>query len=350
MSEGNAVEVVRELQDRYDGRITWIDAPSAHELAGLGLTLKPNVRIAKYWSLAALYSYVVAEIIFYTHGLYGNPRLASSRTVVNLWHGHGIKRVNYPGYATHLVVPTKMHAETRASAFRVDRANVLIAMPPRTARLQDPTGIETLKKLGLGERPFVIWMPTYRKSIVKEGANEGWVTSVEEVAGVSATVAIAKGLDALRARGIDVVVKAHPADAARRHISGAINITAAQLTDAETTLYNLLGASAGLITDYSSVWFEYMITRHPIAFFMPDKADYIASRGVVPTDALDWLPGPELLNDDDFDALADELLSGRHFETLQARSSGHFGLAGDWSAQGSVLSELGRRGLIRLLD
>ncbi|WP_181420640.1 CDP-glycerol glycerophosphotransferase family protein [Curtobacterium sp. MCPF17_046] len=346
--EGNAVQIVRELQDRYDGRITWIDAPSERELSNLDFVLAPHVRTAKYWSFAALSSYVVAETIFYTHGLYGNPRLAPSRSVVNLWHGHGIKRVDYPGYATHLVVPTQLHAETRASAFRVDPANVLIALPPRTARLREPATATALTRLGLSGKPFVVWMPTYRKAAVKEGTNDGWVSTAEDVGGRSTTQAIQDGFDVLRARGIEVVVKAHPADTLNRHVPGALNISSDVLTAAGTTLYNVLGASAGLITDYSSVWFEYFAIRKPIAYFMPDKVEYVSTRGVVPGDALDWLPGPELVAADDFNRLADEILSGRCFEEHRERSSEHFGLVDEWPSQGSVLDELARRRLIRL--
>jgi len=348
--EGNAVEIVRELQDRYDGRIVWIDAPSRLELADLGLALAPHVRTAKYWSFVSVYSYVIAEAVFYTHGLYGNPRLAPSRTVVNLWHGHGIKRVDYPGYATHLVVPTRMHAETRASAFRVDPSNVLIALPPRASRLGTPAATSSLKSLGLSGKPFVVWMPTYRKAAVKEGANDGWVSSTENVGGVSTAEAIRSGFDVLRARGIEVIVNAHPADTANRDVPGAISISSNLLTASRTTLYNVLGASAALITDYSSVWFEYIATRRPIAYFMPDKADYVTTRGLVPSDALDWLPGPELHTDDDFSRLADEILSGKCFERLRARSSDHFGFVSGCSAAASVLDELARRGLIQLLE
>ncbi|WP_243063981.1 glycosyltransferase [Humibacter sp. RRB41] len=51
-----------------------------------------------------------------------------------------------------------------------------------------------------------------------------------------------------------------------------------------------LGLCDGLITDYSSIFFDYLATGKPIVFYTPDAADYAESRGTyfAPED----LPGP----------------------------------------------------------
>ncbi len=52
----------------------------------------------------------------------------------------------------------------------------------------------------------------------------------------------------------------------------------------------LLGASAGLVTDYSSIFFDYLATGRPVAFFTPDADLYSSGRGTYMP--LDTLPGP----------------------------------------------------------
>lgn len=65
----------------------------------------------------------------------------------------------------------------------------------------------------------------------------------------------------------------------------------------------LLGAASALITDYSSIFFDYLATGRPIVFFTPDASDYSDTRGTyVP---LDELPGP--VTADPHEAIANAL-------------------------------------------
>ena len=55
------------------------------------------------------------------------------------------------------------------------------------------------------------------------------------------------------------------------------------------TLYGLLGASSGLVTDYSSVWVDYLLSigRWRSSFPTVDQYDW----ALHPADVLDWVPG-----------------------------------------------------------
>ena len=68
----------------------------------------------------------------------------------------------------------------------------------------------------------------------------------------------------------------------------------------------LMLISDALITDYSSVMFDYALLDRPMVFHVPDYDDYVnRSRGAY-FDLLAHAPGPITHTDDDlFDALAD---------------------------------------------
>ena len=66
-----------------------------------------------------------------------------------------------------------------------------------------------------------------------------------------------------------MVVKPHPLDYASRAVENAITVTNGMLDEACVPLYSLLGASSGLISDYSSVWIDYLLHPAPLAFFTP---------------------------------------------------------------------------------
>ena len=67
--------------------------------------------------------------------------------------------------------------------------------------------------------------------------------------------------------------------------------TDADLLSRQLTLYRLLAHADMLITDYSSVWVDWLLIDRPMAFAIADMKEYVASRGTFqPLE--DYLPGP----------------------------------------------------------
>lgn len=71
-----------------------------------------------------------------------------------------------------------------------------------------------------------------------------------------------------------------------------------------------LGVCAGLITDYSSIFFDYLATGRPIVFFTPDAAEYAETRGTY--FAPEELPGPVTEDAVTAARAMRELLANRH--------------------------------------
>ena len=59
-------------------------------------------------------------------------------------------------------------------------------------------------------------------------------------------------------------------------------------------LYRVLGGAHAVLTDYSSVWSDFLGTQIPIAFILEDLDAYTAARGFYDSDWRDCLPGPIL--------------------------------------------------------
>lgn len=289
-TEGNGLELARALVSRYPGRVVWLreQGPLPAEvqaLAGHGLTLVSKVSPAGVWA------YLRAEAVLFTHGLYGNPRPCARKPIVNVFHGDGpkdirpSKNVGALLASSYLVGSTPLFSQFQASAFEVPADRVLVTGNPRTDQFWHPPAPGSLARLGItGE--FVVWMPTFRRPRaigavrVRSGAATIDETDHEELATL---------LAALRVRGIQLVIKPHPMDADRRRWEGALTVDEDALVAAGVSLYTLLGASVGLVTDYSSVWVDYLLLDRPIAFLVPDRTSY--DRALFPADILDWVPG-----------------------------------------------------------
>ena len=346
--EGNAVETVRALARRYRGRIVWADAPSGERLRQLGIEPARVVAMSKN-SLAAIWSFLTAEATFYTHGVYGCPKPVPGKSIVNLWHGDGVKvTAGVRIYSTYLVTSSSILSRARVHHFQVPPGNVLVTGLPRVEQLRQPSSAEQLTALGIEPgRPFAVWMPTYRQA---EGA--GLSGSFVDTADVSVDAEIAKaiapGLASLREQGIQIVVKPHPLDAVSRDDPGFILITDEAIRRAGTTLYHVLGASAGVLTDYSSVWTDYLALDRPIGFFMPDLQAYLSGRGLEPADSMEHLPGPFLRTVADFEHLGAEIRGAMREpgQTLRGSAREHFKLVHPPRPAEQLVSVLLERGAL----
>jgi len=347
-TEGNAVEVARSLVGRYPGRVVWLreagEAPDeVRALREQGMVL---VRKA---SLAGLIAYLRAEAVFFTHGLYGSPTPCARKPVVNLWHGDGpkdirpAKEVGALIASTYLVGSTRLFTDFQASAFGISPDRVLVTGNPRTDQFWAPLDRDRLGQLGI-TGDFVAWMPTFRRTravgAVRVRPNGSGPAADAGRAGLAALQA------GLRSRGMQLVIKPHPMDADRRSWEGALTLTEEDLQRAGVTLYGLLGASSGLVTDYSSAWVDYLLLDRPLAFLVPDRESY--ERVLFPPDVLEWVPG-ELVQDEDrpFASFLDDLDSrGRQGAARRREVAQRIGLVPSSTAADDLVSALVDRGVL----
>ncbi|MEZ5092071.1 CDP-glycerol glycerophosphotransferase family protein [Nocardioides sp.] len=315
--EGNSVEVVRALASRMPVR--WLVSAPAEELAWLldGVPRADRVELVSRRSTRALVSYLTSSHVFFTHGLYGSPQPPRRKTFVNLWHGDGPKRRK--GFAairsSYIVGGTELWGRRRGDTFGVGQDRVLVTGNPRIDQLARPTDADALAALGLDPaRPLVLWLPTYRRTRYRGrrlGDVRNWADGQELSRAQPVQDILASAADCAADLGITLTVKPHPLDADRFRETGLTVLTDEDLLRARTTLYSLLGRTAGLVTDYSSVWTDYLAADRPIGYFCPDLEDYDADRGLNVVDYRSVMAGPLLETPGDFaDFLASCLQEG----------------------------------------
>lgn len=312
-TEGNAVETVRALCDRYQGKVIWLDAPDPEYIETVGLDRDRIVTLKKA-SIMAMWKYSTASAVFFTHGLYGEPNALARKPTVNLWHGDGPKKIQhlFPERRSSavpsdfLVSGSRVWGEGWCEASGLNTSQLLHVGLPRNAQLHAGIGESRLSSLGVDvTKPWVLWLPAFRrvKSLgtmrPKDDAPGGTNDLVSEFHSV---------VTKLSENGIDVFAKPHPMDSQDFNSSGVKVISDEALMRAGVPFYTLLGAASGLITDYSSVMTDFVLMNRPIGFFMPDADQYIAGRGLYPDDILDYLPGRVLSSSDEIDIFVGSIL------------------------------------------
>ena len=158
----------------------------------------------------------------------------------------------------------------KASTFRVPAERTLVTGNPRIDQFSDPVGDGLWDAIGLDRaRPFVVWMPTFRQSRRREGV---WDLADGEPE-LTPNAIMRSVVSALSDAGIQVVGKPHQQDVEARSIPGMLHVDNEILLTSRTSLYAFLGKSAGLISDYSSVWTDYLVSTVPLVSSCPTRTN-----------------------------------------------------------------------------
>lgn len=218
------------------------------------------------------------------------PEFFSKRpgqTVLNTWHGTPLKTLGYDMLtpwgelgnsqtqfmmADYLLYPNDPARERIMSCYKLDRlfANkVLMCGYPRSEVLLDEgRRAQVRKELGLDGVKSFMYMPTWRGNGIYDRDFENYHKQVKQ---------ILDELDAALDDDVVVYAKLHRYMMQDFFMDNYRHIRACE---EQYETYDLLNAMDGLITDYSSVMFDYAVSGRPILLFMYDYDDYMAQRGM----------------------------------------------------------------------
>jgi CDP-glycerol glycerophosphotransferase len=348
--EGNSVEIVRALAGQIP--VYWLlnGTPTSVKWLLSGVDGADTVRLVKKRSVAGFFAYTTARYVFFTHGLYTSPSPPQHKVFVNLWHGDGPKQRRHQARiaSTFIVAGTELWGQKRLRSFGLDKSRLLLTGNPRVDQFARPTSDDGMRRLGLDPtKPLVLWLPTYRGTHYERSRVTG-IADWTDVAALSNAKLVREEIAAFAhiaaTLGVALAVKPHGLDADGFRSTGLHTITNAVLSAAGTGTYQLLARASGLITDYSSIWTDFLALDRPIGFYCPDMAEYVASRGLNVDDLPSLLPGPLLTTREDFnDFFLSCLHEQDHSKQRRAESVQRIGAETRLGATARVLDDvLGR--------
>ncbi|MGD9627334.1 MAG: CDP-glycerol glycerophosphotransferase family protein [Methanobacteriales archaeon] len=260
-------------------------------------------------SLKALFKTFRAGYIISTHGNLSDVRVPS-QVFVNVWHGMPLKAM---GYAENrdLVLPFNFDDENYyliatsiimknalAACFNQDPRRIFVTGQPRNDKLfkgcQEKI-LEILKIDPANYNKIVLFAPTFRKS---DSMDDGRLISCKFNL---PDFDINHFQEFLKDHGILCFVKFHPLEEeeATKYFKGAENIKLINTRTLQENLidiYDILGCVDILITDYSSIYFDFLLLDRPIIFIVPDLEEYRERRGFILEPFEFWTPGPKVKN------------------------------------------------------
>lgn len=154
---------------------------------------------------------------------------------------------------------------------------------PRTDVLGEKT--DSLKKLGIeGYKGTIVWMPTFRKHKENKAHEHEGRQYPNGVPLLTEDVQYKKLNECLKQSGYLLVIKLHPIQETscitEHSESNIMFLSNKTMAEKNVSVYELLAESAALLTDYSSVYYDYLLTDKPIGLVIDDIDEYAGNRGL----------------------------------------------------------------------
>lgn len=250
----------------------------------------------KYYKILATAKYLINNVSF--------PLCYFTRDeqiYVNTWHGTPLKTLgknmkkgiesmfniqhNFL-QSSYLLFPNEFTKDCMMEDYNLDKLftkKTIVAGYPRNAIFKDKQAAADVKEeLGLQDKTVYVYMPTWR-GINSYGKMQ--TTDVEE---------ILQRFDESLDENHLLYVNLHP------NVGDQLDYSRFKYIDAfpaDIPNYEFINSADVLITDYSSIFFDYSITGKPIVLFMYDYDEYLEDRGLY-TD-IQELPFKKIYNIDD---------------------------------------------------
>ncbi len=290
----NPLDIFNEVKERFPNlELIWA--------TGKGTTAPAGARGVRFGSREWLNALATSKYLVNNTNFPWYFRKVSGQVYLQTWHGTPLKRLgrdipnNYltksyldtmdreATYWDYLISPSPFCTEIFPGSFGY-QGNIIETGYPRNDRLSKITGAqrqEIRERIGISDPStyVVMYAPTWRD--YNRSATGNW----QSVNFMDENIQLPEGFQMIY-RGHTNTHAVHNAGVAGR----AIDVT---LYPDVTELYI---AADVLITDFSSVMFDYTVTGKPIMFLAPDLERYRAERGFY-FDFETMAPGP-ILNTD----------------------------------------------------
>ncbi len=268
---------------------------------------------ADYYKAMATAKYLITEVSFwfmfikrpeqiYLNTWHGTPLKTLGKKVNNDFAMLGNVQKNFFD-ADYLLCPNEFTMECLVEDYMLSnfgKTKLLLTGYPRNSIFFNKESREQVRHAcGFGDKQIIAFMPTWRGTTGKIDG-KGHNRILEEYL---------KEWDERLSERQELFVRLHPMVSSGINLSQYKNI---HPFPAEYDSYEFLNATDVLVTDYSSVFFDYANTRNKIILFTYDKEQYMKDRGFYLS--LEELPFPQVT---DVDALMREIHTEKQYDDTE---------------------------------
>jgi CDP-glycerol glycerophosphotransferase (TagB/SpsB family) len=304
-----------------------------------------NIRCAIYNTLEGQKLIQEADYVITNSYTFLDLPKSKNQIFVNLWHGSGVKAHDFynhdmdPKHANKLrkffdkidmMCVHSLDDRFRLSAqLNYDMRKSYVTGQPRLDIVKISDGKSKLRKL-YGETitkfdRFIFYAPSFRANM---SSHSGQIYS-ENIFRLN-DYCDEEMNDLLIKNNAALIYKLHPVEQTAfqgrkfRLNARCLELTDDMLFDADLRYTEILNAFDVMISDYSSIAYDYLLLNRPVVYLIPDYEEYISERGFVFHNINDYMPGDKVYNFDEMltalrDAFAtpDKHIEARNFVLSQ---------------------------------
>lgn len=263
----------------------------------------------------------IAKFAFVTDDETFFRRRRADQTLVQLWHGDGVKartrfRVMEKRW-DYMTSTSRFYAESDREVFGLRADQTLACGLPKDDWIFFESDLtESFRKSIEGYGHYILWAPTFRRSVKGlELLNENVSINETGLPILGTRESCDKLNEKLKLLNCLLIIKLHPVTDLSLHegrtYSNIRLMTNQDLYAMGLHINHIMSLFDAFISDYSSAVTSYMGLDRPMAFTLDDLDEYEGSRGFVFDPIKDYLPGVELYTDEDMEEFIEDVCCGR---------------------------------------
>ena len=222
-----------------------------------------------------------------------------------------MKRTNWTNpYYTGAFSASKNFNKIFSQVFSIPEDKLILCGQPRTDVL-----FKKWPKYDFGSfSKIVLWTPTFRKYKMTRYGMGAQVEQENTLVPIIPLEKFEEFNEHLINIGVKVIVKLHPMQSLEKYklvnMDNFIILSDNDFKARGMDLYKFMTQCDAMITDYSSIYWDFLVLNRPIAFTEDDAEDYGKGRGFIMDDPEKYKPGQKLLTIKDLYSFVDKLASG----------------------------------------
>ena len=245
----------------------------------------------------------------------------TSKKQLNIYLDHGSQMKSLvKGYGKqivscdYLLCQSEFFIEYNLKEYVINRKQIFVAGLPRNDQLFQKH--DSLKRIipDIGNfKKIIVWVPTFRQHMSKERNDCNFLMPLG-IPIIYDKISAIKINEALINENVILIIKPHPAQdmsvIKKLKLENIRFIYNEDLELENVQLNEFLAQTDAMITDYSSVYYDYLLTDKPIAITLDDYNEYRLQKGFVFDEPLDILKGDYIYDLEDFVVFIENVSKG----------------------------------------
>ncbi len=260
---------------------------------------KKLIKVWKYYYYRCVSKYLMYENKFI-------QKMRPEQKSIYLKHGtfmlKDVKgKIVIPSNVNYAICTSENYADLAAEQENINKERLLFCGSPRLDFLYRDKSVLKEMEIEKENYKYIIWLPTMRQATFSAMRIDTKKAFPYGIPVIQSEEDFEKLNSVLENNKLKLIIKPHP----RQDLSvfkmvayeNIIFIPQKKLDEHMITIHSLMRETVALISDYSSIAFDYMLLNRPIAYTVDDMEDYVVGFSV--KNPLDYMPGEKIVTIED---------------------------------------------------